>query len=122
MYSLAVSDHVMIAHSFRGEVFGPAQKLHGATYGVDQALTACPVSHDLLDVCYDWDRVPVPASLREFEARWSHRGAPLDFSGVWRFRELLPFAPESQIVTIGEGQTILQQSDFVGRYVFCSHV
>jgi 6-pyruvoyl-tetrahydropterin synthase len=35
MYSLAVSDHIMIAHSFRGEVFGPAQKLHGATYGVE---------------------------------------------------------------------------------------
>ena len=35
MYALAVSDHIMIAHSFRGEVFGPAQKLHGATYGVE---------------------------------------------------------------------------------------
>ncbi|MGE0378977.1 MAG: threonine synthase, partial [Planctomycetaceae bacterium] len=42
---------------------------------------------------------------------------PLDFSGVWRFRELLPFALPDQIVTIGEGQTILQQSDHVGRYV-----
>jgi 6-pyruvoyl-tetrahydropterin synthase len=35
MYSIAVRDHVMIAHSFRGEVFGPAQRLHGATYVVD---------------------------------------------------------------------------------------
>ena len=35
MYSLAVSDHIMIAHSFTGEIFGPAQKLHGATYGVE---------------------------------------------------------------------------------------
>lgn len=35
MYSLAVSDHFMIAHSFRGEIFGPAQQLHGATYGVE---------------------------------------------------------------------------------------
>lgn len=35
MYSLAVRDHVMIAHSFRGAVFGPAQALHGATYVVD---------------------------------------------------------------------------------------
>ncbi|MEK9660969.1 MAG: 6-carboxytetrahydropterin synthase [Alphaproteobacteria bacterium] len=34
MYSVAVEDHVMIAHSFRGAVFGPAQKLHGATYDV----------------------------------------------------------------------------------------
>jgi 6-pyruvoyltetrahydropterin/6-carboxytetrahydropterin synthase len=35
MYSVCVRDHVMIAHSFRGEVFGPAQGLHGATYVVD---------------------------------------------------------------------------------------
>lgn len=35
MYSLNVRDHFMIAHSFRGETFGPAQRLHGATYVVD---------------------------------------------------------------------------------------
>ena len=35
MYSLNVRDHFMIAHSFDGEAFGPAQKLHGATYVVD---------------------------------------------------------------------------------------
>jgi 6-pyruvoyltetrahydropterin/6-carboxytetrahydropterin synthase len=35
MYTVSVRDHFMIAHSFRGEVFGPAQKLHGATYVVD---------------------------------------------------------------------------------------
>lgn len=39
MYSLAVSDHVMIAHSFVGEIFGPAQQLHGATYAVEMAVT-----------------------------------------------------------------------------------
>ena len=35
MFSVTVRDHIMIAHSFRGEVFGPAQRLHGATYVVD---------------------------------------------------------------------------------------
>jgi len=35
MYFLTVRDHFMIAHSFKGEIFGPAQKLHGATYVVD---------------------------------------------------------------------------------------
>lgn len=35
MYKLNVRDHFMIAHSFRGEAFGPAQRLHGATYVVD---------------------------------------------------------------------------------------
>ena len=35
MFSVTVRDHMMIAHSFSGEVFGPAQRLHGATYVVD---------------------------------------------------------------------------------------
>lgn len=35
MFAVSVRDHVMIAHSFHGEVFGPAQRLHGATYVVD---------------------------------------------------------------------------------------
>jgi len=35
MFAVGIRDHVMIAHSFRGELFGPAQRLHGATYVVD---------------------------------------------------------------------------------------
>lgn len=38
MYTVCVRDHFMIAHSFQGEVFGPAQRLHGATYIVDLEL------------------------------------------------------------------------------------
>jgi 6-pyruvoyltetrahydropterin/6-carboxytetrahydropterin synthase len=38
MYSITVRDHMMIAHSFKGLVFGPAQRLHGATYVVDVEL------------------------------------------------------------------------------------
>src|SRR3954454_12347563 len=88
-----------------------------ATLGVDQAVFACPRCGDLLDVVYDWDRLPVPSRLDEFEARWAHRRDPLCFSGVWRFRDLLPFAPPEAVVTIGEGQTLLRPSDKAGRYV-----
>ncbi|HMK88481.1 MAG TPA: 6-carboxytetrahydropterin synthase [Methylocystis sp.] len=38
MYAVEVRDHIMIAHSFRGELFGPAQRLHGATFVVDVAF------------------------------------------------------------------------------------
>ena len=38
MYSVTVRDHVMVAHSLKGEVFGPAQRLHGATFIVDVEL------------------------------------------------------------------------------------
>ncbi|OYX14521.1 MAG: hypothetical protein B7Z15_03700 [Rhizobiales bacterium 32-66-8] len=40
MYAVEVRDHIMIAHSFRGEMFGPAQGLHGATFVVDIAFYA----------------------------------------------------------------------------------
>jgi threonine synthase len=86
------------------------------TLPVDDAKNACPACGGLLDIGYEWDRLPVPSSLREFEARWSNRRDPLDFSGVWRFRELLPFAPPEAIVTIGEGQTILRPSESIAKY------
>jgi len=88
-----------------------------ATFAVDESHFACPSCGDLVDVAYEWDRLPVPRRLAEFESKWVDRLDPLNFSGVWRFRELLPFAPPEQIVTIGEGQTILQRADKVGRYV-----
>ena len=40
MYAVEVRDHIMIAHSFKGAVFGPAQALHGATFVVDATFTA----------------------------------------------------------------------------------
>jgi len=46
MYTLGIRDHFMIAHSFQGEVFGPAQKLHGATYVVDLELHRPDLDND----------------------------------------------------------------------------
>ncbi|MCY2964683.1 MAG: threonine synthase [Planctomycetota bacterium] len=88
----------------------------GSTFSISEVLTRCSRCGDLLDVDYDWSRARVPGSLREFETRWSERLNPLSYSGVWRFRELLPFAPDEQIVTIGEGQTQLKSSNAVARY------
>ena len=50
MYTVTVRDHVMIAHSFKGEVFGPAQRLHGATYVVDVELSRPDLDADGLVV------------------------------------------------------------------------
>lgn len=66
---------------------------------------------------YDWDRVRPPESWSFFEQKWARRHDPLCASGVWRFHELLPFAPKEQVVTIGEGQTLLHPSQGVARYV-----
>ena len=46
MYSVTVRDHVMIAHSFTGQVFGPAQRLHGATYVVDVEMKRSALDAD----------------------------------------------------------------------------
>ena len=46
MFSVTVRDHMMIAHSLRGEVFGPAQRLHGATYVVDATFRRAALDAD----------------------------------------------------------------------------
>ncbi|MQA63768.1 MAG: 6-carboxytetrahydropterin synthase [Actinophytocola sp.] len=46
MFSVTVRDHVMVAHSFRGEVFGPAQQLHGATFLVDATFRRAELDAD----------------------------------------------------------------------------
>ncbi|MDT4986000.1 MAG: hypothetical protein QOI74_94 [Micromonosporaceae bacterium] len=48
MFSVTVRDHMMIAHSFRGAVFGPAQRLHGATYVVDATFRRAELDADNL--------------------------------------------------------------------------
>ena len=52
MFSLTVVDHIMIAHSFRGEAFGPAQRMHGATFIVEAELRAPRLDdlHLLVDI------------------------------------------------------------------------
>ena len=54
MFSVTVRDHMMIAHSFRGEVFGPAQRLHGATYVVDATFRRATLDAD--DIVVDMGR------------------------------------------------------------------
>src|SRR5437868_2694707 len=91
-----------------------------ATYAVEEVKVACTKCGSLLDVKYDWAKSNPPRSMSFFESRWGTRGlnadGRIDFSGVWRFRELLPFyRTEADIVTIGEGRTVLQSADLLGR-------
>ena len=88
----------------------------GGTADLADTSFRCPRCAGLLDVAYDWNRLPVPKSLKHFEGKWNNRADPLDFSGVWRFRELFPFAPDDAIITIGEGQTLCQRADAVATF------
>ncbi len=87
-----------------------------ATFGIDEVLVACPKCGELIDAAYEWDRLAVPSSLRSIEAQWARRDNPHSFSGVWRFHQLLPFAPVEQCITVGEGQTLLLPSEGAADY------
>jgi len=93
-----------------------------ALYPIDAVRVSCGQCGRLLDIRYDWSRLSVPKSLSFFEHRWSTKGTGAtgrsDFSGVWRFRELLPFyRTEDDIVTIGEGRTVLQDAELLARQI-----
>ena len=94
----------------------------GQTFAVTGIKVACTNCGGLLDIKYDWSRLPVPKSLSFFDIAGLRQGdqegtaGRLDFSGVWRFRELFPFyRNESDVVTIGEGRTTLQTADLLAR-------
>lgn len=87
------------------------------TRSIDETTFACPRCGALLDVAYEWNRLPVPPSPQFFASRAGDRTEPLNVSGVWRFRELLPFARLEELVTVGEGQTHLQRADGLAAYV-----
>ena len=69
MFSVTVRDHIMIAHSLRGEVFGPAQRLHGATYVVDATFRRAELDADRIVV----DIGRAAEALREVLADLSYR-------------------------------------------------
>ena len=80
-------------------------------FGIEQVLTACTECGSLLDVKYDWNAAGTPTEWSYYQSKWAKRSERLSFSGIWRFHELLPFAVPEHVVTVGEGQTLLQQAD-----------
>lgn len=89
----------------------------GAEFDCKESIFKCPQCGDLLDIQYNWDKIAVPKRLADFGKRWATRDKPLDFSGVWRFRELLDFCPDEHKITIGEGQTLLQQNRPIAEHL-----
>ena len=87
MFSITVRDHVMVAHSFRGEVFGPAQRLHGATYAVEAEFRRASLDPDGL-VC---DIGRALAALRAVLAELDYRNLDElpEFAGVNTSTEFL---------------------------------
>ena len=88
-----------------------------AEYDLDQVLPKCPKCGNLLDVIYDWNAMRLPDSAAKLGrvADWPS-GGMCAISGVWRFGDLLPFAPADKRVSIGEGHTQLRVSPHASSY------
>jgi 6-pyruvoyl-tetrahydropterin synthase len=87
VFSLTVRDHMMVAHSFRGEVFGPAQRLHGATFVVDATFHRAELDADNLVVDIGLAARELSALLGELNYR--NLDEEPDFAGVNTSTEFL---------------------------------
>ena len=107
MYSVAVSDHIMIAHSFRGEIFGPAQRLHGATYGVEAEFRRVSLDADGL-VCDIGRAIEVlkevlaPLAYRDLDTvpDFTGQNTTTEYLAGWIFRGL---AEQASAGALGAG-------------------
>ncbi|HEY7485290.1 MAG TPA: 6-carboxytetrahydropterin synthase [Streptosporangiaceae bacterium] len=107
MFSITVRDHMMVAHSFRGEVFGPAQRLHGATFVVDATFRRAELDADNIVV----DIALASKELRSVVDELNHRNLDEEpaFAGVNTTTEFLAkviadrLAERVQAGALGEG-------------------
>lgn len=103
MFSVTVRDHIMIAHSFSGEVFGPAQRLHGATFVVDATFRRPELDEDNIVV----DIGLASEQLKTICGSLSYRNLDEDpeFSGVNTSTEFLAkLIADRLAVRIGAGE------------------
>jgi len=110
MFSLTVRDHMMIAHSFKGEVFGPAQKLHGATYVVDVTFERKALDEDDLIVDIGLASEVLSAVLAEFNMQnldelpeLAGRNTTTEFMAATVFDRLAKAIREGRLGDTGKG-------------------
>ena len=87
MFRVTIRDHMMIAHSLRGEVFGPAQRLHGATYVVDATFRRATLDAD--GVVVDIGRAAEVLSSVVSELGYRNLDDEVEFAGMNTTTEVL---------------------------------
>jgi 6-pyruvoyl-tetrahydropterin synthase len=112
MYAVEVRDRIMIAHSFRGELFGPAQKLHGATFVVDvaffrEALTEDAVVVDIGRAHEALAAVLAPLQYQNLDAlpQFSGRNTTTEFLSRHVFDAMAAAARDGRLGPGSEGVT-----------------
>ena len=89
-----------------------------AEFPITEKIYQCPNCHDLLDIAYRFGEIDVAKLKKAFRDR-RRSNNPLDISGVWRFRELLPFRSNEydKVVTLGEGNNPVLEAPQSAEYV-----
>lgn len=115
MYSLTVRDHLMIAHSFNGELFGPAQQLHGATYVVDATFQRPELDADdlIVDIGLASDTLsqilqPLNFSNLDEMPEFKGRNTTTEFMARQIFERLRQAIRDGRLGPTGEGLTALR--------------
>ncbi|MDO9599227.1 MAG: 6-carboxytetrahydropterin synthase [Azoarcus sp.] len=115
MYSLTVRDHIMIAHSFQGEIFGPAQRTHGATYVIDVCFQRVELDDDGLVVDIGLAGTVLHALLTELnfrnldeEAAFKGRNTTTEFMARVIFDRMAQAVRAGQLGEGGRGLSALK--------------
>ena len=110
MFSLTVRDHMMIAHSFNGDIFGPAQGLHGATYVVDVSFEREALDNDDLIVDIGLASEVLSSVIAEFNMKnlddieeFANRNTTTEFMAMTVFDRLAAAIRQGRLGETGKG-------------------
>jgi 6-pyruvoyltetrahydropterin/6-carboxytetrahydropterin synthase len=110
MFSLTVRDHMMIAHSFKGDIFGPAQGLHGATYVVDVSFEREALDRDDLIVDIVLASEVLSSVIAEFNMKnlddieeFAGRNTTTEFMAMTVFNRLAAAIRQGRLGETGKG-------------------
>jgi len=110
MFSLTVRDHMMIAHSFKGDIFGPAQGLHGATYVVDVSFEREALDRDDLIVDIGLASEVLSSVIAEFNMKnlddieeFAGRNTTTEFMAMTVFNRLAAAIRQGRLGETGKG-------------------
>ncbi|WP_349370020.1 6-carboxytetrahydropterin synthase [Salinarimonas sp.] len=117
MFAVEVRDHIMIAHSFRGDLFGPAQKLHGATFVIDVAFFREALTQDgvVVDIGRAHDALKAtlsPLNYQNLDAlpQFSGQNTTTEFLCKHVFDAMAAAAREGRLGPGGEGVSKIRVS------------
>ena len=110
MFSLTVRDHMMISHSFKGDIFGPAQGLHGATYVVDVSFEREALDNDDLIVDIGLASEVLSSVIAEFNMKnlddieeFANRNTTTEFMAMTVFDRLAAAIRQGRLGETGKG-------------------